>query len=348
MRPIAHTTNLAVGGALYFLSAARKVGELQRPIINSSLHGHRGVNAHGIGSVGSTHSTMSQQRGRNAHGTGSGQPNPSHRLAFVRTAEPHLEAHDGCSRRRWLREAAETATTALVVATRAAVDRCGLAHDRPPQRPTEKKAARIRRGERDAPHGHVPDVSSIASFFRLFDDGDTEQAMRLASLAEPLGPAARGPGSHRVEAFTPSLDTPALRWLDTWRFPGLLALRAAASIRKCLASRYPRKLGMQPATYQALVDVPVLPAIEMDLLLASTVAQVTGQDIPGLRSPYWLAPSFLQEQVTAVEIPKEQEIVQVFRGGHSSVPLAIEFPDRALHHLQTLRWREEAAGDFFI
>ena len=60
-------------------------------------------------------------------------------------------AHERCS-------AKKAATSALMVATRAADDRCGLGHVVTPLRPTGKEEGQGRGvGERDEPHGENPE-----------------------------------------------------------------------------------------------------------------------------------------------------------------------------------------------
>ena len=75
---------------------------------------------------------------------------------------PQLAAHyRSCA-------AAKAATTALVVATRAAVDRCGPGHVQAPLRPTGTEDGQGRGGgSRDALHGGVEDASSPAGALQV-------------------------------------------------------------------------------------------------------------------------------------------------------------------------------------
>ena len=90
--------------------------------------------------------------------------------------------------------AAKAAMTALVVAAEAAVDRCGLGHDRPPQvRPTGTEDGQdLRGGERGAVHGEVPETPPLQrELFQLFEEEPS--GAPLGSLAEPQGAQTRGP-----------------------------------------------------------------------------------------------------------------------------------------------------------
>ena len=79
--------------------------------------------------------------------------------------------------------AAQAATTALVVATRAAVDRCGPGHVPAPQR---QKTARAGEWVRDALHGEVPEQPTLQpELFQLFEE--ESGGSRPPCLGEPRG-----------------------------------------------------------------------------------------------------------------------------------------------------------------
>ena len=107
----------------------------------------------------------------------------------------------------------KAATTALVVATRAAVDRCGPGHVHSPLSPTGSEEGQGQGGgERGAQHGRGPEDSSSAGALQLV----RRRAQRGAacSLADLLGPQERVEPMLETFVLVPSLDAPVPQPVD--------------------------------------------------------------------------------------------------------------------------------------